>query len=74
MLQFMGVPMGSDSAIFVTNLFQFYYEDRRIEKLKRNDVVIAWGFGFKFRFIDDLTAVIDGGKSEKATSENWNRN
>ena len=68
----MSIAVGSDPAIFVTNLFYFYYEDRRIEKIKRNDILIARKFGPKFRSTDDLVAISDGGKFEKAISENWN--
>ena len=66
--------MGSDPAIFVANLIQFYYEERRIKKMKRNDILISCKFGYKFRFIDDLAAISDGGKFELAISENWNSN
>ena len=70
----MSIAVGSDPAIFVTNLFYFYYEDRRIEKIKRNDIFIARKFGSTFLFTDDLAAISDRGKFEKVISENWNSN
>lgn len=59
----MRIPMGSELAPFMANLFLFYYEDKRIQKIKRKDVNQAKKF--TFRFIDDLAVINDGGDFEK---------
>ena len=55
--------MESHPAPFMANLFLFYYEDKRIQKIKRKDVNQAKKF--PFRFIDDLAVINDGGDFEK---------
>ena len=60
--------MGSDPAFFMANLFQYYFEDKIIWKTRRKDLVIAQQIVFS-RFIDDLTAINDGGEFQKALDE-----
>lgn len=55
--------MESHPAPFMANLFLFYYEHKRIQKIKRKDVNQAKKF--TFRFIDDLAVINDGGDFEK---------
>ena len=64
--QMVGIPMGSDHALFITSLFLYYFEDKWIWKTKRKYFEIAQKFGNFFRFIDALTAINDGGEFEKA--------
>lgn len=61
-------PIRSDPALFMANLFQYYFEDEIIWKTKRKDLVIAQQIVFSC-FIDDLTAINDGGEFEKALDE-----
>ena len=63
--QIIGIPMGSDPAPFMANLFLYYYESRWIKKLKKKDLNIARKFGNTFRFIDDLMAINDNGEFER---------
>ena len=63
--QIIGIPMGSDPAPFMTNLFLYYYESRWIKELKRTNLTNARKFGNTFRFIDDLIAINDDGEFEK---------
>ena len=53
--------MGSDPAPFFANLFLFHYESKWIKKMKESANM--------FRFIDDLTALNDGGEFERSFKE-----
>ena len=63
--QVIGIPMGSDPAPFMANLFLYYYENRWLKNLKKKDLISARKFSNTFRFIDDLCAINDGGLFEK---------
>ena len=63
--QIIGIPMGSDPAPFFANLFLYFYENKWLKELKRVDLAKARRFGNTFRFIDDLTAINDGGEFER---------
>ena len=52
--QIIGIPMGSDPAPFIANLFLYVYENRYMEKLKKSDLARARNLRHVFRFIDDL--------------------
>ena len=56
--------MGSDPAPFFANLFLYFYEDKWMDSLKRNDLIRARKLCNIFRFIDDLSALNDGGEFE----------
>lgn len=56
--------MGTDPASFMYGLF-YYYEDDWIQETKRKNLVIPPKIGSVFRFIDDLTAIDDGGEFRK---------
>ena len=60
--QIIGIPMGSDPAPFMANLFLYYYENKWINKLKKSDIGRARRYSNIFRFIDDLSAFNDGGE------------
>ena len=57
--QVIGIPMGSDPAPFMANLFLYYFESKWIKGLKKENLQIARRFANTFRFIDDLLTVND---------------
>ena len=57
--QEIGIPMGSDPAPFIANLFLYFYENNFMEKLKKSDLPRARNLRHVFRFIDDLIALND---------------
>ena len=57
--QIIGIPMGSDPAPFIANLFLYVYENRYMEKLKKSDLARAKNLRHVFRFIDDLISIND---------------
>ena len=57
--QIIGIPMGSDPAPFIANLFLYVYENRYMEKLKKSDLARARNLRHVFRFIDDLISLND---------------
>ena len=63
--QNIGIPMGSDPAPFMANLFLYFYENQFITELKKSDLQRARRFGNVFRFIDDLNAINDGGEFDR---------
>ena len=62
--QVVGIPMGSDPAPFMANLFLYYYESKFLKQYKVNNMNKAKKFNHVFRFIDDLCAVNDDGEFE----------
>ena len=63
--QVVGIPMGSDPAPFMANLFLYYYENKFLKQYKLKNMKNARKFHFIFRFIDDLLAINDEGEFEK---------
>ena len=63
--QTIGIPMGSDPAPFMANLFLYHYESEYVKQVKKKDIFRARKFRNTFRFIDDLLAVNDDGEFEK---------
>lgn len=63
--QVIGIPMGTDPAPFMANLFLYHYERNYVLDLKKNNVHDARLFNNVFRFIDDLCALNDGGLFER---------
>ena len=57
--QVIGIPMGSDPAPFIANLFLYIYENRFLTTLKMTDLSRAKNLRHVFRFIDDLIALND---------------
>ena len=57
--QIIGIPMGSDPAPFMANLFLYHFESKWIRKLKKENLQVARKFANTFRFIDDLLTVND---------------
>ena len=63
--QVIGIPMGSDPAPFMANLFLYFYENKWLSELKKKDLFSARRFSNTFRFIDDLCAINDDGLFEQ---------
>ena len=63
--QIVGIPMGSDPAPYFANLFLYRYESRWLNKMKKDNNILARKFGKVFRYIDDLLTINDGGEFEK---------
>ena len=61
--------MGSDPAPFMANLFLYFYENKLLMQLKKQDLFSARKFSKTFRIIDDLCAINDGGLFEKDYKE-----
>ena len=55
--QVIGIPMGTDPAPFMANLFLYYYENKFMKELMKTDKRAARKFGNVWRYIDDLNAV-----------------
>ena len=67
--QVIGIPIGSDPAPFLANLFLFHYESKWIRNTKNSEYGRTRKFGNVFRFLDDLIAINDGGEFNKSFSE-----
>ena len=65
--QIIGIPMGSDPALFFDNLF--FYERKWMNELKKNDLIKTKKICIIFRFIDDLNSINDGGEFESNYSD-----
>jgi hypothetical protein len=52
--QRVGIPMGTDCAPLLANLFLFYYEYRYMKGLIKNNITLAKRFNFTTRYIDDV--------------------
>ena len=52
--QRVGIPMGTDCAPLLANLFLFYYEYRYMKGLIKNNITLAKRFNFTMRYIDDV--------------------
>ena len=67
--QVVGIPMGSDPAPYFANLFLYHHESRWLNKMKKENNILARKFNKVYRFIDDLLAINDGGEFEKCCSQ-----
>ena len=63
--QVIGIPMGSDPASFMANLFLYHYENKWLQEIKKTNLTVARKFSHTFRFIDDLNAMNDSGEFER---------
>ena len=70
-LRTIGIPMGTDSAIFWANLYLSKHEYNFMSKLTQEDTTWAKTFYEDVWFIDDLFALHDG---EEFTPKNWYKN
>ena len=48
------IPMGTDCAPLVANLFLFYYEYKYMRNLIKSNLMLAKKFGTTIRYIDDF--------------------
>jgi len=62
--QLIGIPMGSDPAPFMANLFLHHFEKKWLHNTKKRDLQKARMFSNTFRFIDDLCALNDNNEFE----------
>ena len=53
-IQCVGIPMGTDCAPLLANLFLFFYEYSYMRDLIKTDLVLAKKFNNSMRYIDDL--------------------
>ena len=63
--QKIGIPMGTDPAPYMANLYLYSYEFEAMEKLTREDRGKALKFNKTCRFIDDLCGINNNGLMEK---------
>ena len=52
--QQVGIPMGTDCAPFLANLFLFYFEYNYMKDLIKSNIHLAKQFSYTTRYIDDL--------------------
>ena len=67
--QIIGIPMGSDPAPFIANLFLYIYENRFMTNLKKDDLARAKNLRHVFRFIDDLISLNDNDEFMRSHKE-----
>ena len=67
--QVIGIPMGTDPAPFMANLFLYHYEQKFVQNLAKLDVRDARRLTHIFRFIDDLCVINDNGLFERSYLE-----
>ena len=66
--QCIGIPMGTDCAPLLANLFLFFYEYRYMKSLIKNNISIARKFNNTLRCIDDLL-VLNNNKFDDAIKD-----
>ena len=52
--QCVGIPMGTDCAPLLANLFLIYYEYKYMKNVIKNNIILAKKFNNTMRYIDDL--------------------
>ena len=65
--QCVGIPMGTDCAPLLANLFLFYYEYRYMKSLISSNISLAKRYTHTMRYIDDLLALNNSGFAGRAT-------
>ena len=65
--QCVGIPMGTDCAPLLANLFLFYYEYRYMKSLISSNISLAKQYTHTMRYIDDLLALNNRGFAGRAT-------
>ena len=63
--QVVGIPMGSDPAPFMANLFLYFYENQYLRDLKKQNLMLARRLSNAFRYIDDLCTINDNRQFER---------
>ena len=54
------IPMGTDCAPLLANLFLFYYEYNYMKNLIKTNLIVAKNFNYTTRYIDDLLTLNNG--------------
>ena len=62
--QTIGIPMGTDCAPFLANLFLYAYEFKYMDKLCKENYSLAKKLSLTCRFIDDLITLNSNGEFE----------
>jgi hypothetical protein len=55
--QILGIPMGTNCAPMLANLYLYFYESRFVDKVALSDVTLARKMRMSFRLIDDLLTI-----------------
>ena len=63
--QAIGIPMGTDCAPFLANLFLYSYEHDWVLEKKKTDLPLAQRFSRSTRYIDDLLTINNNGTHEE---------
>ena len=63
--QQVGIPMGTDCAPLLANLFLFYYEYQYMKNLVKDNLQAATKFNGTMRYIDDLLTLNNSGFASK---------
>ena len=63
--QQVGIPMGTDCAPLLANLFLFYYEYKYMKNLVKDNLQAAMKFNGTMRYIDDLLTLNNSGFASK---------
>ena len=63
--QCVGIPMGTDCAPLLDNLFLFFYEYRYLKSLIKSNILMARKFNNTMRYIDDLLVLNNTNFNEK---------
>jgi hypothetical protein len=57
-LNAVGIPIGTNSAPFLVDLFLYSYEEDFIQELfKKNETKLSRSFNFTFRYLDDILSL-----------------
>ena len=67
--QAIGIPMGTDCAPFLANLFLYSYEHDWVLEKKKTDLPLAQHFSRSTRYIDDLLTINNNGLMKKYMNE-----
>ena len=67
--QVIGIPMGTDCAPFLANLFLYSYEHEWMMGKKKSDIQLAKAFSRSTRYIDDLLTINNNGLMIQYMSE-----
>ena len=67
--QNIGIPVSSDPAPFIVNLFLQCYESSWIRQFRKSEIRWVWRFPNVFRLIDDLTAINDEEEFKRSYKE-----
>ena len=65
MIQVIGIPMGSDPAPFLANLFLAHKEANWVKAQRNLGTINVWKINNSFQFIDDLLSLNDDSTCER---------